>query len=392
MSRTETLARPAVRALAASKIREVANAGMGRAGLLAFWFGEPDSVTPDLICNAGVASLQAGETFYTQNLGLPSLREAIAQYVSRLHRPCLTENIAVTNSAMSGLALVQQCLLSPGDRVVAVTPLWPNLVEGPKILGAQVCTVALNFGSTGWNLDLERLLDALTHDTRLLMINSPNNPTGWTMPREQQQVVLAHCRNRGIWILADDAYERLYFEGQPGVAVAPGFQDLAESDDRLLSVNTFSKSWQMTGWRLGWVEAPQALMPDLAKLIEFNTSCAPAFVQRAGVLAVTQGEPAVASFVSRLKQSRDFLIAGLNALPRVTAVAPPGAMYAFFRVQGVTDSLDFCKRLASEFDLGLAPGVAFGPEGEGFIRWCFAASEDRLADGIARLERALERL
>jgi aspartate/methionine/tyrosine aminotransferase len=157
----------------------------------------------------------------------------------------------------------------------------------------------------------------------------------------------------------------------------------------VVSINTFSKSWQMTGWRLGWITAPADLMPDLAKLIEFNTSCAPAFVQRAGVVAVSRGEAAVASFVARLKAGRDFLIPALNALPQVQAVAPPGAMYAFFRVDGISDSLSFCKRLATEFDLGLAPGAAFGPEGEGFIRWCFAASETSLGLGIARLKAGL---
>jgi len=390
MNQHQTSARPAVQALAASRIREVANAGMGRSGLLPFWFGEPDTVTPDFICKGAVESLQAGETFYAQNLGIPALREALAHYVARLHRPCTPDNIAVTNSGMNALALVQQALIAPGDRVVVVTPVWPNLVEGPKILGAEVCTVALEFSAAGWALNLQRLLDALTPVTRLLMINSPNNPTGWTMPCEQQQEVLAHCRHLGIWLLADDAYERLYFEGEPGAVVAPTFLDIAQADDRLVTVNTFSKAWQMTGWRLGWITAPTALMADLSKLIEFNTSSSPVFVQRAGLLAVTQGESVVASFVARLKDSRDFLISRLNALPQVQAVAPPGAMYAFFRVHGMTDSLAFCKRLAAEFDLGLAPGAAFGTEGEGFIRWCFAATEPKLAEGILRLARGLE--
>ncbi|MCF8168228.1 MAG: pyridoxal phosphate-dependent aminotransferase [Rhodoferax sp.] len=390
MKFADTLARPAVQALAASKIREVANAGIGRPGVLPFWFGEPDTVTPDFICQEGIASLRAGETFYTHNLGIAPLREALAGYVARLHGACGTENLAVTNSGMNALALVQQALIAPADRVVVVTPVWPNLVEGPKILGAQVCTVALDFGAAGWTLDVQRLLDALTPQTRLLIVNSPNNPTGWTMPRAQQQVVMEHCRKQGIWILADDAYERLYFDGEPGRSVAPSFLDISTWEDRVVSVNTFSKSWQMTGWRLGWIAAPQPLIDDLAKLIEFNTSCAPGFVQRAGVRAVTEGEAAVASFVARLKSNRDFLIERLNALPQVQAVAPPGAMYAFFKVQGVHDSLAFCKRLVTEFDLGLAPGAAFGPEGEGFIRWCFAATEDKLADGVQRLARGLQ--
>lgn len=388
----ETAARPAVRALATSKIREVANAGMGRPGLLPFWFGEPDTVTPAPIRAAGIASIEAGETFYAQNLGLPPLREALAAYVSRLHRPCDAAHIAVTNSGMNALMLVEQALLSPGDRVVVVAPVWPNLVEGPRILGAELYAVSLQLGPEGWQLDLQRLLDALTPATRLLIVNSPNNPTGWTMPRAQQQAVVEHCRRHGIWILADEAYERLCFDGIAGAAVAPAFLDVATLEDRLVTANTFSKAWQMTGWRLGWITAPQALVADLGKLIEFNTCCAPTFVQRAGVAAVREGEAFVADFVARLKASRDHLVPRLNALPRVQAALPPGAMYAFFRVEGMHDSLDFCKRLAAEFGLGLAPGAAFGAEGEGHLRWCFAAEPARLSAGLLRLQAALAML
>ena len=240
---------------------------MDRNDVLAFWFGEPDEVTPDFIRQAGIDSLNAGETFYTHNLGLPELRDAIARYVSRLHRPVADDRIAVTNSGMSALMLVTQLLVSAGDRVVAVTPLWPNLVEIPKILGAAVECVPLEFGRTGWTLDLERLLAALTPGTRAVYVNSPNNPTGWTIGAEAQRILLAHCRRHGIWIVADDAYERLYYDGASNEIAAPSFLDLAEPDDRIVSTNTFSKSWLMTGWRLGWVVAPAAIVPDLAKLL-----------------------------------------------------------------------------------------------------------------------------
>jgi aspartate/methionine/tyrosine aminotransferase len=286
--------------------------------------------------------------------------------------------------------LATEALVGAGDRVVEVTPLWPNLVEQPKILGASVTCVPLGFGPAGWALDLDRLLDALTPATRAVYINSPNNPTGWTIDRESQRAILDHCREHGIWIVADDAYERLFFAGAPGAAVpAPSFLDIAEPDDRILSTNTFSKSWLMTGWRLGWIVAPAALVPDLGVLIEYNTSCAPGFVQRAGVVAVRDGEPVIAHTVERFRAARDFLVARLAAIPGIDVVAPPGAMYLFFRVRGVADSLEFAKRLVVEAKLGLAPGIAFGPEGEGFLRWCFAASEERLAEGAARLERFL---
>ncbi len=385
MPAADPLARPAVRALRASKIRAVANAAMGDASVLPFWFGEPDEVTPEFIRAAAIEALDAGDTFYTHNLGLAPLRTALAAYASRLHRPVDASRIAVTNSGMSALMLATQALVGPGDRVVAVTPLWPNLVEIPKILRAAVECVRLDFGAHGWTLDLDRLLAALTPGTRAVYINSPNNPTGWTIDRESQRAVLEHCRRHGIWIVADDAYERLVFDGD----AAPSFLDLAAPDDLVVSTNTFSKSWLMTGWRLGWLVAPEPLVADLGTLIEYNTSCAPGFVQRAGLAAVTQGEPVVARFRARLHGARDFLVSRLAGLPGIEIALPPGAMYAFFRIDGMTDSLALCKRLAREAKLGLAPGVAFGPEGEGFVRWCFASSEARLAEGVERLARAL---
>jgi aspartate/methionine/tyrosine aminotransferase len=390
--------RTAVQSLVASRIREVANAGMGRADVLPFWFGEPDEVTPQVIRDAAKAALDAGDTFYTHNLGLPALREALAAYSSRLHRSADPAQIAVTSSGVSALMLVAQLLLNPGDRVVAVTPLWPNLLEIPKILGAEVVSVPLAL-DTGlapprWSLDLDRLLDALVPGTRALLLNSPNNPTGWTITREQQRQLLAHCRKLGIWVLADDVYERLVYDGPAGeVACAPSFLDLCEPDERVVSTNSFSKSWLMTGWRLGWMQVPASLMTGLGKLIEYNTSCAPGFVQRAGVVAVEQGDAIVRRTVARYRAARDLLFERLSSpalrAAGVLAPRPDSAMYLFFRIDGEQDSLALCKRLVAEAGLGLAPGSAFGPEGGGAIRWCFASSPDKLADGADRLQRFL---
>jgi aspartate/methionine/tyrosine aminotransferase len=384
---TPLSARAAVRALTASKIRELYNEGIGRTDVLPFWVGEPDEPTPDFIRRAGMDSIAAGEVFYTHNLGIPELREALASYISRLHRKTEASQIAVSSAGVNALMLASQLLVDPGDRVVEVVPLWPNLQEIPKILGAIVTTVALRFSSSGWKLDLEGLLDALRPGIRALYLNSPNNPTGWVITREEQQAVLDHCRRHGIWIFADDAYERLYF-GSGGIA--PSFLSLMDEEDRVISTNTFSKSWLMTGWRLGWLVVPPSLTADLGKLIEYNTSCAPVFVQRAGIAAIRDGEPVIAHTLERFRRARGFLISELKKLPRVRVAEPDGAMYAFFNIEGMTDSLAFCKRLVREQGLGLAPGAAFGPEGEGFLRWCFAASDERLADGIGRLRRALE--
>lgn len=372
---------------------------MGRADVLPFWFGEPDEVTPAFIRDAAKQALDEGDTFYTQNFGLPALREALAAYSSRLHRPTDAANIAVTSSGVSALMLVAQLLLNPGDRVVIVTPLWPNLVEIPKILNAESVTVSLKLNTSrtepAWELDLDELLDALTPGTRALLLNSPNNPTGWTITAEQQAIVLAHCRKHGIWLLADDVYERLVYDQPAGsIACAPSFLDLADPAERVVSTNSFSKSWLMTGWRLGWMQVPVSLSHDLGKLIEYNTSCAPGFVQKAGIVAVERGEEIVAHTIARYTQARNYLFEQLSRPffreAGIIAPRPTGAMYLFFKMQGETDTLALCKSLVSEAGLGLAPGSAFGPEGEGAIRWCFASSIDRLELGVQRLETFLK--
>ena len=383
-------ARAAVRSLRASQIREVANAGFGVADVLPYWFGESDRVTPPFIRDAAAAALTRGDTFYTHNLGIAPLREALSRYVSARHGETPADCIAVTSAGVNALMLAAQLVVGAGDRAVAVTPLWPNLVEIPKILGATVETVALGYGANGWALDLDRLLAALTPDTKLLMINSPNNPTGWVMTRDEQQAVLDHCRRHGIWIVADEVYERLYY-GEPDAGSAPSFLDLASRDERLICVNSFSKAWLMTGWRLGWMVTPRDLMDDLGKLVEYNTSCAPAFVQQAGIAAVEHGEAFTRQLVADLRASRDHLAAALSELPGVDVKAPNGAMYLFFSLPGAQKSLDLCKSLVRDAGLGLAPGSAFGPEGEGFVRWCYACDPARLDQGVERLARYLER-
>jgi aspartate/methionine/tyrosine aminotransferase len=384
---TPLSARAAVRSLVASKIRELYNEGVGRSDILPFWVGEPDEPTPDFIRRAGIASIEAGEVFYSHNYGIPELRDALSAYLTRLHSKDINQaRLAITSAGVNALMLASQLILDPGDRVVAVVPLWPNLQEIPKILSATVRTVALRFHRGGWRLDVQELIENLKPGTKAVYVNSPNNPTGWTITREEQKAILEHCRRHGIWIFADDAYERLYF-GEGGVA--PSFLKIGEPEDRLISANTFSKSWLMTGWRLGWLVVPSALAADLGKLLEYNTSCAPVFVQRAGIAALTQGEPLIQRTRERFRKCRDFLVGELQGIDKVRIANPSGTMYAFLKIEGVADSLAFCKRLVREQGLGLAPGSAFGPEGEGYVRWCFAAAEERLAEGVRRLRRAL---
>ncbi len=382
--------RPLVSALAASKVREVANAGFGRPDVLRFWFGESDEPTPEYIRDAGIAALRAGQTFYAHNLGLPELRDALAEYLGSLHRqPFDAQRICVTSAGVSALMIAMQAILAPGDRVVAVAPVWPNLTEIPRLLGANLTRIPLRVVDGRWRLDLERLLDAITPTTRLLLVNSPGNPTGWILPPADQAVIRDHCRRLGTWILTDDVYERLRFDApNPSPSSLLG---AADPEDRIIGANSFSKAWLMTGWRVGWLVVPAAIREDIGKLIEYNTSCVPEFVQRAAQVALAQGEPHVESLRRELLGKRDLVAARLRAMRGVEAPIPQGGMYAFFRIAGHEDSMSLAKRLIAEAKLGLAPGVAFGPEGESWLRWCFAARPEALDAGLSRLESWIDR-
>ena len=381
--------RSTIENLQESRIREVANAGMGRADVLPFWFGESDEVTPDFIRRAAIESLQRGETFYSHNLGLTELRDAIAAYMGTLHGPIAIDRLAVTSGGVNGLMLAIQALVDAGDEVVAVTPVWPNLTAQPAIMGAKVRCVSLKPVNGAWTLDLDVLLAAITAHTKLLIVNSPNNPSGWTLTRAEQERIVAHCRRTGTWILADEVYERLYYE-PTAKACAPSFLDVSEHYDRLVVVHSFSKSFLMTGWRLGWMVMPPSMTHHVGKLLEFNTSCAPVFVQRAAIVALQRTLDVTPRVVAHLKLCRDTLVPLLQALPEVQVAAASGGMYAFFKLAGHGDSLATAKRLVLEAGLGLAPGAAFDPDpaaqSAGWLRWCFASRDpQRLMQGADRL-------
>jgi aspartate/methionine/tyrosine aminotransferase len=381
--------RPAIDALPASRIREVANAGLGRKDVLAFWFGESDDVTPEPIRAAAAKALADGETFYSHNLGLPELRADIARYASALHGPIAADRVVVTSSGVTALMLAMQMLVGAGDEVVAVVPVWPNLTAQPAILGADVVRVSLHPRGGAWTLDLDELFARITGRTRVLIVNAPNNPTGWTLSRSEQQAILDHCRRTGTWIVADEVYERLWFGGTDGDA-APSFLDLASPDDRLIVAQSFSKSFLMTGWRLGWMVLPAGREAAPSKLVEFNTSCSPVFVQRGGQAALAMADTFVPQLAAHMRRCRDRLVDGLSALPGVEVARPLGGMYAYFRVAGQDDSLALAKSLVAGPGLGLAPGAAFGDEGEGWLRWCFASRDlSRLDEGLQRLRAGL---
>ncbi|MBT3535719.1 MAG: pyridoxal phosphate-dependent aminotransferase [Rhodospirillaceae bacterium] len=376
-------ARVVTESLSNSLIREVGNAGMGMDDVVALWYGEPDLPTPQYICQAATESLARGETFYTENFGIAELRETLGTYMSDLYqRPIDMERVAVTASGMSATNLMQQVLTDPGDNVIVTAPIWPNLIETIRIMGGEPRFAWLQFGNQGWSLDLDQMFAMVDDSTRAIMINSPSNPTGWVMSLEDMRTVLDFCRERGIWVISDEVYARMYFHGR----VSPSFLEISEPEDRVVVVNSFSKSWCMTGWRLGWVTAPPALMPTLEKMIEFPYSCPAHFSQVAAVTAVRDGEDFVTETVDRYQKARDLVIDRLQAMPKVRVHRPDGAFYAFFAVEGMDDSLNKCKDILRKTHVGLAPGAAFGEKGEGFIRLCFASTLDRLEDAMDRIE------
>ena len=382
--------RTAILDLEASKIRAGANAGLGRDDVLAFWFGEGDEVTPDFVRQAAIDSLQQGETYYAHNLGLPALRQAIAEHMGQNHpgpqgQGVAVERVAVTAGGVTALMLAVQALVNPGDDVLAITPVWPNLLAQPRIMGAHLRTLPLRAVNASWQLDLDALIDAIGPQTRLLILNAPNNPTGWTLSRQEQLAILQRCRETGTWILADEVYEALYYAPTDN-ACAPSFLDVAEPQDRLVVAHSFSKSFLMTGWRLGWLVMPPDMIDAMGKLIEFNTSCCSVFTQRAGLAALQRRQEITPRVVAHLKACRDTLVGGLQTLPGVEVGLPLGGMYAFFRLPGHDDGLATAKRLVTEAGLGLAPGEAFGPEASGWLRWCFASQDpQRLRLGVERL-------
>jgi aspartate/methionine/tyrosine aminotransferase len=379
--------RPAIEALEDSRIVEVWKLGFQIPDVIGLWVGEGDLPTPAFICDAATEAMKRGETFYAQKRGISELRQALIDYHQRIYRIRLADDrVAVTSAGMNAMMLAMECLVCPGDNVVCVTPVWPNIFATVEIMGAEVRQFSLDPRPMGWQLDLDRLFAACDEHTRVIYLASPGNPTGWVMSRAQQLALLEFARKRGLWIVADEVYARIVYDGAPA---APSFLELAEPEDPLVVVNSFSKAWAMTGWRIGWMIMPARLTAVVDKLIEFNTSGAQPFLQHACAVALTQGEPFVAEMVARYRTGRELVLQRLGAMPRVRIVRPEAAFYVMFGVDGMTDSLAFAKRMVHEAHVGLAPGSAFGPGGEGHLRLCFAASLDRLSQAMDRLEPAL---
>ena len=379
--------RAAIAELEPQLIADVSKEGFGDPDVIPLWYGESDLSTPAFIREAAKKALDEGETFYTYTRGVPPLRAAIAEYLTELHaRPVAMERVSVTTAGMNAIMLTMELTLERGENAVMVTPVWPNAAAAVRIMGAEPREVPLGREQGRWRLDLERLFAACDARTRLIFVNSPGNPTGWMMTREEQQALLEFCRARNIWLLADEVYSRIVYHGR----AAPSFLDIAEPDDPLFVANSFSKAWAMTGWRVGWLVAPAALGDVVGELVQHNVSGVATFLQPAAITALKAGEPFVNEFVERCRRGRDIVADRLAEMPRVRFTPPEAAFYAFFEVDGVADSLAFAKRIVREARVGLAPGAAFGKGGEGgFLRLCFAQAPELLARAMERLKPVL---
>jgi aspartate/methionine/tyrosine aminotransferase len=382
------LVRDDILAMADSPILEVWRMGIGNPDVIGLWAGEPDIPTPAFICDAAIAALRAGHTFYTHNRGIPELRAALRRYLERhYHRDIGDDRIAVTSAGMNAVQILCQAMLGAGSKAVAITPSWPNIMRAMSINGAEVTEVPLRLSNAGWSLDLDAVADACGPGTKMLYLASPANPTGWAISPREAEALLALTRERGIALVSDEVYHRIVYDA----SVAFSFLSLARADDNVFVVNSFSKSWAMTGWRMGWFVAPEGFMAIAEKLIQFNTSGGQAFLQYGGVAALDHGENFVAEFVARCRRGREIVSRRLARIPRAREIASNGSFYSMFEVDGVEDTLGFCKDVVAGARVGLAPGVAFGKGAESLIRLCYAKSPENLESAMDRLEAYLRR-
>ena len=374
-----------------SRIRELAEVAMSMDGVLRLYFGESNLPTPDYIKQAATKALADGYTFYTENAGLPSLRRAIAHHYQNFHGVELDpeREIVITASGVQALNVSLRCMLDPGDEALVLTPAWPNGSSIIAMANAVARQIPHPLCGDRYRVDFDALEAAANARTRLLLYTSPSNPLGWVATEAEQQRLLDFCRARGLWLLADEVYDRLYYSGAQLGEPVPSILRKATRDDAVAVVHSFSKSYCMTGWRVGWLIARRDLGLKATQLNEFIISHAPTFAQKAGETALECGEGELARMIERLKANRDLCLAALRQMPGVTVPEPDGAFYLFPKIDGLTDSFEFCRRLLMETKVGLAPGVAFGAGGEGSVRICYAADRSILEPAMERLAKFL---
>ena len=374
-----------------SRIRELAEVAMSMDGVLRLYFGESNLPTPDYIKQAAIQALNDGYTFYTENAGLPSLRRAIARHYQKLHGVDLDpeSEIVITASGVQALNVSLRAMLDPGDEALVLTPAWPNGSSIIAMANAVAKQIAHPLCGDRYRIDFDSLEAAAGPRTRLLLYTSPSNPLGWVATEDDQQRLLDFCRARGMWLVADEVYDRLYYAGGGLGEPVPSILRKATRDDAVAVVHSFSKSYCMTGWRVGWLVGRRDLGLKATQLNEFIISHAPSFAQKAAETALACGEAELSAMLQRLKENRDFCLAALREMPGITVPEPDGAFYLFPKIAELTDSFEFCRRLLMETKVGLAPGVAFGQGGEGSVRICYAADRSILEPAMERLARYL---
>lgn len=372
-----------------SGIVEVMNYGRRREGTVALWAGEGDLPTPDFISDAAARSLKSGETFYTWQRGIPELREQLALYHHRLYGvPADSERYFVCGSGMQAIQIAFAMTLGAGDEVLIPSPTWPNAAAAALVAGAKPVFIEMDFGDAGFSLDISKIERLVSARTRVIFLNSPANPSGWVATPDDLRNVLSLARKHGLWIVADEIYARFYWKGGER---SPSFRDVMDPDDRIIFVNTFSKNWAMTGWRIGWIETHPSLGQVVENLIQYSTSGVAVFMQRAGIAALDKGEAFVRHMIERSRKGREITVNVLGKSNRIRLAPPYGAFYAFFSIEGEKDSRALAMKLIDEAGVGLAPGTAFGPGAEPFLRLCFARSPEsvevvvnRIADWVKR--------
>ncbi len=380
--------RPQARLAPESGIVAVMNHGRGRPGLIPLWAGEGDLPTPEFITRAAQQSLAAGETFYTWQRGIPELRQALADYHTRhFGRAFAAEEFIVTGSGMQSIQLAIDAVAGAGDEVVHLSPAWPNLAAAVGVAGATPVAVSLDWSPNGWTCDLEKVAAAITPRTRAIFVNSPSNPTGWTADHATLRGLLDLARRNGLWIIADEIYALFHYDG----GRAPSFFDVIEPQDRIVFVNSFSKNWAMTGWRIGWVRIDPSLQAVFENLIQYSTSGVAQFMQRGAVAALDLGDDFVASQVARARQCRDIACRVLGETGRARFAVPAGAFYLYFAIDGVDDVRRAAFDIVDQANVGLAPGTAFEADGAGFFRLCFHRRIDEIEEAAARLAMWIRR-
>ena len=393
---TKSPIRPTVAALEPSGIGKVTALGLGNPDLLPLWFGETDLVTPPFIRKAAAEALEDGRTFYTNARGILPLREAIRDFHRRTSSADIAvERITIPGAAMLAVVTALQMCCETGDNIVIISPIWPNIFQAAKVVGAEPRLVRLDedWGTGRWHLDLDKLFDACDGRTKAMFLASPGNPTGWMLTHEEQKTILNFCRARGIAILADEVYGTLIYDG---AAHAPSFLAIADENDAVFGINSFSKPWAMTGWRVGWLVHPKSVEGAAAAMAQCNNTGATHFAQYGALAALSpEGDAFRAQLLERCRAGRDVVQNWIGRQNRVRWMKPDGAFYGFLYVDGLKDSLSFCQRMVVDDKVGVSPGWAFSlgdPRDDSYLRICFAQDAARLEQALSRLEGAIRSL